>query len=89
MAVMPALQETNQTKLIKSTIGVLCNVREDHLAEMGPTLDDVARSLCRSMPHGGICVTAERDPPHQRWADLTADGRRGTTLARCSGVGAR
>ena len=42
---MPALQEINQTKLIRSTIGVLCNVREDHLAEMGPTLDDVARSL--------------------------------------------
>ncbi|AJT65687.1 hypothetical protein T261_4030 [Streptomyces lydicus] len=61
MAVMPALQEINQSKLIRSTIGVLCNVREDHLAEMGPTLDDVARSLCRSMPEGGICVTAERE----------------------------
>src|SRR5580765_2131908 len=31
MAVMPALQEINQEKLIRSTIGVLCNVREDHL----------------------------------------------------------
>ena len=61
MAVMPALQEINQTKLIQSTIGVLCNVREDHLAEMGPTLDDVARSLSRSMPVGGICVTAEKE----------------------------
>lgn len=61
MAVAPALQEINQTKLIQSTIGVLCNVREDHLAEMGPTLDDVARSLSRSMPVGGVCVTAERD----------------------------
>ncbi|MEU6344827.1 poly-gamma-glutamate synthase PgsB [Streptomyces sp. NPDC046977] len=61
MAVMPALQEINQSKLIRSTIGVLCNVREDHLAEMGPTLDDVARSLCRSMPYGGICVTAEKE----------------------------
>ncbi|MGW4053428.1 poly-gamma-glutamate synthase PgsB [Streptomyces sp. NPDC004779] len=61
MAVMPALQEVNQSKLIRSTIGVLCNVREDHLAEMGPTLDDVARSLCRSMPEDGICVTAEKE----------------------------
>jgi poly-gamma-glutamate synthase PgsB/CapB len=61
MAVMPALQEINQSKLIRSTIGVLCNVREDHLAEMGPTLDDVARSLCRSLPEGGVCVTAEKD----------------------------
>ncbi|MDQ3402007.1 MAG: poly-gamma-glutamate synthase PgsB [Actinomycetota bacterium] len=64
MAVMPDLQEINQAKLIKSTIGVLCNVREDHLAEMGPTLDDVARSLSRSMPYGGVCVTAEVDRLH-------------------------
>ncbi|NGN65750.1 poly-gamma-glutamate synthase PgsB [Streptomyces sp. A7024] len=61
MAVMPDLQEINQEKLIRSGIGVLCNVREDHLEEMGPTLDDVARSLCRSMPVGGVCVTAERE----------------------------
>jgi poly-gamma-glutamate synthase PgsB/CapB len=61
MAVMPALQEINQEKLIRSTIGVLCNVREDHLEEMGPTLDDVARSLSRSMPVGGVCITAEVD----------------------------
>lgn len=64
MAVTPALQEINQEKLIRSTIGVLCNVREDHLAEMGPTLDDVARSLSRSMPVGGVCVTAERERLH-------------------------
>lgn len=61
MAVTPALQEINQSKLIRSTLGVLCNVREDHVAEMGPTLDDVARSLSRSMPVGGVCITAERE----------------------------
>lgn len=61
MAVQPALQEINQKVLVRSTIGVLCNVREDHLDEMGPTLDDVARSLSRSMPDGGVCVTAEQD----------------------------
>jgi poly-gamma-glutamate synthase PgsB/CapB len=59
MAVDPALQEVNQEKLIRSTIGVVSNVREDHLDEMGPTLEDVARSLSRSMPEGGVCVTAE------------------------------
>jgi poly-gamma-glutamate synthase PgsB/CapB len=61
MAVAPALQEVNQTKLIQSTIGVLSNVREDHVAEMGPTMDDIARSLSRSMPHGGVCITAEHE----------------------------
>jgi len=55
MAVAPALQEVNQTKLIQSTIGVLSNVREDHVAEMGPSMDDIARSLARSMPHSKRC----------------------------------
>jgi poly-gamma-glutamate synthase PgsB/CapB len=59
MAVEPALQEVNQRKLIRSTVGVISNVREDHLAEMGPTLDDVARSLARSLPEDGVCITAE------------------------------
>lgn len=61
MAVMPELQEINEKKLIRSTVCVISNVREDHLAEMGPTLEDVARSLSRSMPQGGVCVTAERE----------------------------
>lgn len=61
MAVQPALQELNQQVFVQSQIGVLSNVREDHLDEMGPTLDDVARSLSRSMPTGGVCVTAERE----------------------------
>ncbi|WP_433281349.1 poly-gamma-glutamate synthase PgsB [Pseudonocardia xinjiangensis] len=64
MAVLPELQEINERKLVRSTICVICNVREDHLDEMGPTLDDVARSLARSMPVGGVCVTAERDRLH-------------------------
>ncbi|BCJ76457.1 poly-gamma-glutamate synthase PgsB [Catellatospora sp. IY07-71] len=76
MAVMPALQEVNQSKLIRSNIGVLCNVREDHLAEMGPTLDDVARSLSRSMPVGGVCITAERDRLHILQQEADARGCR-------------
>ncbi|MFI6474876.1 poly-gamma-glutamate synthase PgsB [Streptomyces sp. NPDC050516] len=73
MAVQPALQEINQKVLVRSTIGVLCNVREDHLDEMGPTLDDVARSLSRSMPDGGVCVTAEQD--RRALLDLEASRR--------------
>jgi hypothetical protein len=58
LAVTPALQEVNQTKLVQSTIGVLTNVREDHLQEMGSTLVDVARSLARP------CRSAGRDLLH-------------------------
>jgi poly-gamma-glutamate synthase PgsB/CapB len=64
MAVLPDLQEVNEQKFVRSTICVISNVREDHLDEMGPTLDDVARSLARSMPVGGVCVTAERERLH-------------------------
>ena len=60
MAVDPDLQELNQAKLVRSTIGVISNVREDHVEEMGPTLEDVARALSRTMPWDGVCVTAER-----------------------------
>jgi len=72
MAVQPRLQEVLQAKLVRATIGVLSNVRPDHLDEMGPTLDDVARSLARAMPRGGVCVTAERE----RLALLSAEAAR-------------
>ncbi|MGS2617877.1 poly-gamma-glutamate synthase PgsB [Micromonospora sp. LZ34] len=64
MAVQPELQQVNQDQLIDAGIVVITNVREDHLEEMGPTLDDVARSLSRSMPRRGVVVTAERDRLH-------------------------
>ena len=60
MAVQPTLQKASQEQIVHGTIGVLTNVREDHLAEMGPTLADVARSLSSTMPRNGVCVTAER-----------------------------
>ncbi|WP_433463515.1 poly-gamma-glutamate synthase PgsB [Spirillospora sp. CA-128828] len=61
MAVQPDLQGLNQNKLIKSTIGIITNVRLDHVEEMGPTLEDIARSLSRSMPWDGVCFTTERE----------------------------
>jgi gamma-polyglutamate synthase len=77
MAVDPNLQELNQRKLIRSNVGVITNVREDHVEEMGPTLEDIARSLSRSMPAGGVCFTAERE-----YYDVLADEarRRNCTL---------
>jgi gamma-polyglutamate synthase len=80
MAVDPDLQELNQKALIQSSIGVITNVRPDHLDEMGGpdrTVEQVARSLCRGMPVGGVCVTAERD----YWNILAEEAeRRGTQL---------
>lgn len=61
MAVKPDLQKLAEEKLIQSTVGVITNVRADHLDEMGPTVMDVAESLANTVPFGGILITAERE----------------------------
>jgi poly-gamma-glutamate synthase PgsB/CapB len=49
MAVSPELQWVSEHKLVKSTIGVITNVRQDHLEEIGPELDDMAEALMFSL----------------------------------------
>ena len=60
MAVQPALQLLVERKMVKATIGVLTNVRADHLDEMGPTLEMVAKSLSSTIPRNGIMFTSEK-----------------------------
>ena len=59
MAVQPQYQWIAEHQMVKSHIGVITNVRPDHLDEMGPTEDDVAYSLCNTIPVGGILITGE------------------------------
>ncbi len=59
MAVQPELQRVAEHKLMQSTIGVITNVRADHLDVMGPTLDDVARNLSGTIPANAVLVTAD------------------------------
>jgi len=59
MAVLPSNQRMAEEKMIHSTVGVITNVRADHLDEMGPRLSDVARSLASTIPHSGACFTSE------------------------------
>ena len=61
MAISPELQWVSEHKMVKSTIGVITNVREDHLEDIGPGLDRVAESLKLTIPQGGVLVTAEKD----------------------------
>lgn len=61
MAIKPELQALLENRIIRSTHSVITNVRSDHLAEMGPTLADVARSLGQTIARDGRCFTAERD----------------------------
>ena len=76
MALQPELQWVTEHRMMKSTIGVITNVRRDHLDVMGPTLLDVALALSNTIPKNGVLITADEHffPLFKRIAD-----RRGTT----------
>ncbi|MEC9376534.1 MAG: poly-gamma-glutamate synthase PgsB [Candidatus Neomarinimicrobiota bacterium] len=57
MAVQPQYQWIAEHKMVQSHIGVITNVRPDHMDEMGPTLTDIAHSLCNTVPMNGTLVT--------------------------------
>ena len=59
MAVQPQYQWIAEHQMVRSHIGVITNVRPDHLDEMGPTEDDVAYSLCNTIPVDGVLITGE------------------------------
>jgi poly-gamma-glutamate synthase PgsB/CapB len=60
MAIQPECQWISEHRMLKSTIGVITNVRDDHLDVMGPQLEDVARTECMTIPQNGIVVTTEK-----------------------------
>ena len=64
MAVQPQYQWIAEHQMVKSHIGVITNVRPDHLEEMGPTDVDVAYSLCNTIPVDGTIITAEEEKPN-------------------------
>ena len=61
MAINPEPQWVSEHKMIKSTIGVITNVREDHLEDVGPGLNNMAESLKLTIPQKGVLVTAEKE----------------------------
>ncbi|MEG0068279.1 MAG: poly-gamma-glutamate synthase PgsB [Cetobacterium sp.] len=59
MAVKPEFQKICEEKIIKADIAVITNVREDHLDEMGETLDEIAKSLGEMVPKNGKLFLGE------------------------------
>lgn len=59
MALEPRYQFTSEVKMIQSHIGVITNVREDHLEIMGPSLPYVAKSLAATIPVYGKLFLGE------------------------------
>lgn len=61
MAVNPVYQWITERKFIRSTISVITNCRPDHLDLMGSTVQSVTMCLSNTIPHGGVCYTAENE----------------------------
>lgn len=59
MAIDPKLQKILQEKIVKSKISIITNVRKDHLKEMGPKIEDIARSLGGVVPDKGVLILGE------------------------------
>lgn len=59
MAVDPALQRVTQHEMVRADIGVITNVRLDHTAEMGETLEEICDSLSNTIPKNGVLFTAD------------------------------
>ena len=60
MAVQPEYQWISEHQMIQSHIGVITNARPDHLEEMGPTIDDVKKSLGNTIPFNGKLILGEQ-----------------------------
>lgn len=61
MAVKPDYQKIYQEEMVQANIGVIVNVREDHLDEMGPTLDQIAQAFSSTIPYDGILILSGTD----------------------------
>ena len=59
MAVMPEYQWVSEHKMLKSDIGVITNVRLDHVDEMGYTMEDITKSLSNTVPENGQMITTK------------------------------
>lgn len=56
MAVRPDIQKIAEEDILHSTIGVITNVRADHLDVMGPTVADAAIAISATIPVNGFAV---------------------------------
>tara|TARA_Y100001970_G_scaffold143445_1_gene176278 strand:- start:18031 stop:19185 length:1155 start_codon:yes stop_codon:yes gene_type:complete len=61
MAVNPQYQWVSEHRIVKSTLGVITNVRPDHLDEMGTSNYEIALSLSNTIPFDSTIITAENN----------------------------
>lgn len=59
MALQPQYQKITEEQMIHATIGVITNIRLDHLDVMGPGIRGVGEALSNTIPRNGILFTSE------------------------------
>ena len=83
MALRPEYQRVSERRMLRSTDGVIANVRLDHIEELGETRVEVAQSLSATAPAQAPLFTAETHAESR--AVLTAAARsRGGRLVTVS-----
>ncbi|HEX38284.1 MAG TPA: poly-gamma-glutamate synthase PgsB [Candidatus Cloacimonetes bacterium] len=60
MAVMPEYQWITEHKMVKSSIGVITNIRLDHVDVMGPGIKNCTYSICNTIPSRTKIFTSEK-----------------------------
>jgi len=59
MAIDPELQRVSEHEMMRSTIGVITNVRHDHGEVMGTTIEEIATALGGILPRRGVAVIGD------------------------------
>ena len=65
MAIQPQYQWITETKMMHSTIGLITNVRLDHVEVMGYSLPEIANALGKTIPRKQHLFTAENQTTEQ------------------------
>ncbi|MEW5783748.1 MAG: poly-gamma-glutamate synthase PgsB [Bacillota bacterium] len=88
MAVEPDYQVTFQEELLQANIGVIVNVFEDHMDQMGPTLHEVAEALASTIPWHGHLILLGSSPFNNYYNHVAALRKTKVVLADTAKVGA-
>ena len=88
MAIHPELQNVSERSMLRSNIGLITNVRPDHLDVQGTSLTHIASALSSGIPYDGTLFTTETE--HTLPLVREANRRRTTVCIvapeRCDGI---
>jgi len=62
MALRPEYQRASERRMIRATDGVIANIRQDHVEQLGETPPEIAVSLSATAPLDAPLYTADDDP---------------------------